>query len=89
MKCGPVDLLHCVAAHPGENQRFYRAMVAEAVGCSESAVQTALKYCIGKCFIRFTETGNQKLYALSLKGSEEAANTSSSYDWHGRRTETI
>ncbi|MCC6268834.1 MAG: AAA family ATPase [Dehalococcoidia bacterium] len=79
--CDPVELLHCIRANERKSQAFYKATVSKALGCSETAVQNALKQAIAKGWVRFEESGQEKLHFLTPKATGKCENQPSSVDW--------
>jgi len=87
-KCDPVEVLHCIEAREKQNQGYYREAVSRMLGCSENTVQNAIKHELERGWIRFVENGREKLYLLSPKGEERAAEQPSAFDWTNHQPET-
>ncbi len=87
-KCDPVEVLHCIAARPGQSQGFYTARIASVMGCSESVAKVAVRNGVETGCIRFVEVGREKRYSLSTKGAQKVDRAPSAYDWTGLETET-
>ena len=80
-KLDPIEVLHCISAREGQSQRTYRAVIRDALGSSESAIQNAITLSVSKGWIRFSIKGKQKLYALTEKGESMVGNKPTTTDW--------
>ena len=87
-KCELVEVLHCIKAQEQRNQAYYKAVASRALGCSERAVQEAIRGCVSAGYVRFSEDGREKVYRLTAKGEKTAAGRPSCVDWNEHRTET-
>lgn len=79
--CDLVEVLHCIAAHPGRHQGFLNSAVAKALDCSEQAVQRTIQDAVEAGFVRFTEKGRTRLYHLTEKGQTKAEERPTAHDW--------
>jgi predicted transcriptional regulator len=75
-------------AHEKQNQGFYKERVSRAVGCSENAVQNAIRDGVEKGLIRFVEQGRERVYAVTEKGVQKASERPSPYNWTNQQPET-
>jgi len=79
--CDIIEVLHCLAANPGQHQGFYKERVAEVLDCSGQAVQRAMQEAVDQGWVRFTEHGRTRLYHLTEKGQKKAESRPSACDW--------
>lgn len=87
-KCELVEVLHCINAQEQRNQTYYMRTVSQALGCSERAVQEAIREGVGKGYVRFNEDGREKVYNLTAKGEKVVAERPSCVNWNEHSTET-
>lgn len=82
-KADPMEVLHCVAERPKENQAFYKRVCAKALGASENTIQNALIELKGQGFVRDRAAGSGKIYEVTAKGREALEGHLSAVDWAG------
>lgn len=80
----PIELLHCVGAHEGRNQAFFKTKVSAVCKCSDSTVKNALTAAVDHGLIHCQEKNGSKSYALSKAGRELIACRHSCFDWGGQ-----
>ncbi|HNQ90542.1 MAG TPA: AAA family ATPase [Verrucomicrobiota bacterium] len=87
-KINPAEVLHCIAADEGRSQGTYKDRGSAVLECAPSTVQDLIGLAIRKGWVRFTQEGNRKRYALTEKGRTYASEHPSSHNWHGESPET-
>ncbi len=87
-KCELVEVLHCIKARKNQNQAYYKGEAARVIGCSETAVQNAINTAIDLGFVRFKESGREKLYYLTSKGENKVDESPSTRFWNDHKTES-
>lgn len=80
-RCDPVEVLHCIKVHSGENQAFYKDLCGRVLNCSGNTVQNALDESESKHWVRHENRGQEKLYRLTDKGLEKAQKHPSKHEW--------
>ena len=78
-----MEVLHCVAMRPKENQAFYKRVCAKALGASENTIQNALIELKGAALVRDKPAGGGKIYEVTPKGREALEKHVSAQDWAG------
>ncbi len=86
-KCELVEVLHCIKARENRNQAYYTGKASRIIGCSETAVQNAIKTAIDRGYVRFKESGREKLYSLTSKGENMTKETPSTRFWNDHKPE--
>jgi AAA domain len=87
-KVDPAEVLHCIAADEGQTQSAYKERASAVLGCRPSTIQDLIGLATRKGWVRFTQEGNRKLYALTEKGRTYAAEHPSSRNWNEEPPET-
>lgn len=87
-KCDHLEVLHCIELQDKRNQAYYMRVVSKAMGCSERAVQEAIRECVKAGMVRFNEDGREKVYSVTEKGRKACAGSPSCVDWNEHTTET-
>lgn len=83
-KVDPLEVLHCVAVKPGENQGWYKSVASGVLGCSPNSIQTAIIELRGKGLLKERSgDGRSKVYVMTPKGKEALEGHVSAHDWAG------
>ncbi|MCZ7641347.1 MAG: AAA family ATPase [Verrucomicrobia bacterium] len=87
-RINPAEVLHCIAADEGRSQAAYKDRASAVLGCAPSTIQDLIGLAIRKGWVRFTQEGNRKRYALTEKGRAYASEHPSSHNWREESPET-
>lgn len=82
-KVDPMEVLHCVATRPKENQSFYKRVCGRELGAAENTIQNALIELKGLGFVRDRAAGSGKIYEVTPKGRNVLEGHLSTVDWAG------
>jgi hypothetical protein len=81
-KCDLIEVLHCIDANEGQNQGFFKSLIADRLGCSQTAVHGALMSCIEKGWVSEEKTAGGKAYSVTGKGQAESKTKPSTIGWN-------
>lgn len=81
-KCDLGEVLHCIGANGGKNQGYFKSLIADRLGCSQTAVHNALVTCLEKHWVSELRLGGGKCYSLTEAGKKEALTKSAAIDWN-------
>jgi hypothetical protein len=87
-KCEMTEVLHCISTRKKRNQAYYKGRASSVLGCSETAVQNAINAAIDGGYVRFKESGREKLYFLTAKGEQKVKEMPSTRDWLDHKPES-
>jgi len=82
-KTDPIEVLHCVAERPKQNQAYYKQVCSKELGSSPNTIQNCLIELSGLAFVHDKPGRNGKVYEVTPKGREALGRHVSTHDWAG------
>jgi len=80
-RCYHIEVLHCVESKVGQNQAYYKRRGSVVIGCSASAVQSCLRECEDRGWVKRALKGRETKYWLTTEGRLKVETTPSAHDW--------